>query len=264
MEKYLEVNRDLWNAKTPIHLNSEFYDVPAFKAGKSSLNPAELESLGDVKGKSILHLQCHFGMDSLSWSRLGAKVTGVDLSDRAIEAAKELNNELGLDAEFICSDVYDLKSVLDKKFDIVFTSYGTIGWLPELDPWAEVVSHFLKPGGIFFIAEFHPVRWMYDDDCKNIDYSYFNVEPIIEEISASYADRDRIIKHLSYGWNHPLSEVFTSLMKQNLVITEFKEYPYSYYKLLNFTVKNELGYWEIKGLEGKFPLMYSLKAAKKE
>nr|HMQ81182.1 class I SAM-dependent methyltransferase [Ignavibacteria bacterium] len=140
MEKYIEVNRDLWNKKTPVHVTSEFYDVASFKKGKSSLNPAELEALGDVSGKSLLHLQCHFGMDTLSWARLGAKVTGVDLADKAIDAARELNAELGLDAEFICSDVFDLKNVLDKKYDIVFTSYGTIGWLPDLDKWADIVS----------------------------------------------------------------------------------------------------------------------------
>lgn len=262
MEKYLEVNRELWNKKTPLHVVSKFYDVPAFKAGRSTLNPAELEALGDVNGKSILHLQCHFGMDSLSWSRLGAKVTGVDLSDLAIEEARKLNEELSLDAEFICSNVYDLKDSLDKKFDIVFTSYGTIGWLPDLNRWAEIVSHFLKPGGTFFIAEFHPVRWMYDDDCVKIDYSYFNTGPIIEEVAASYADRDRAVNHLSYGWNHPLSDVFSALLKQNMHITEFKEYSYSYYNCFTNAVQNSSGYWEMKGLEGKMPLMYSLIAVK--
>ncbi|MBZ0202150.1 MAG: methyltransferase domain-containing protein [Ignavibacteria bacterium] len=264
IENYIEINKELWNKKTPIHVKSEFYDVESFKKGKTSLNPAELESLGDVNGKSLLHLQCHFGMDSLSWSRLGAKVTGVDLSDKAIEQACMLNDELGLDANFICSNVYDLKNNLEGKFDIVFTSYGTIGWLPDLEKWADIVSHFLKPGGTFFIAEFHPVRWMYDDDCVNIDYSYFNIKPIVEKVSHSYADKERFINHLSYGWNHPFSEVFSSLMKQNLQITEFKEYPYSYYKCFNNTIKNELGYWEIKGLEGKMPLMYSIKAVKPE
>ena len=263
MEKYIVVNRKLWNSKTPIHVASEFYDVPAFKAGKSSLNPAELEAIGDVNGKSLLHLQCHFGMDSLSWQRLGAKVTGIDLSEKAIEEAVKLNDELGLDAEFICSNIYDLKNVLDKKFDIVFTSYGTIGWLPDLDKWADIVAHFLKPGGTFFIAEFHPVIWMFDDNIAKLQYSYFNIEPIIEEVNGSYADRDVKLMMESYGWNHPFCEVISSLMKQNMHIVEFKEYPYSYYNCFQNTVKNSEGYYEIKGLEGKLPLMYSLKAFKK-
>lgn len=262
MDDYIKINRELWNKKTPVHITSKFYDVEGFIEGKTSLNPAELEALGDVKGKSLLHLQCHFGQDTLSWARLGAVATGIDLSDKAIDEAKKLNDKLGLNAEFICSNVYDLKEHLDKKFDIVFTSYGTIGWLPDLNKWAEIISHFLKPGGTFFIAEFHPVRWMYDDDCVNMDYSYFNIEPIIEEVGHSYADKERDINQLSYGWNHPLSDVFTALIKNNIIVTEFKEYPFSYYKCFNNTVQNELGYYEIKGIEGKMPLMYSIKAIK--
>jgi ubiquinone/menaquinone biosynthesis C-methylase UbiE len=262
MNNYIETNRSLWNKKTDVHVKSEFYDVESFKKGMSSLNFAEIEGLGDVKGKTILHLQCHFGMDSLSLSRMGAEVTGIDLSDRAVETAKNLNAELGLNAEFICSDVYDLKKVLDKKFDIVFTSYGTIGWLPDMDKWAEVISHFLKPGGMFYIIEFHPVVWMFDDNFTGFQYSYFNDEAIIEEVSGSYADRDADINHLSYGWNHPISEVLTALLKQNLTIAEFKEYPFSFYNCFNNTVKNSSGYWEIKGMEGKLPLMYSIKAFK--
>jgi ubiquinone/menaquinone biosynthesis C-methylase UbiE len=262
MNNYIETNRSLWNKKTDVHVKSEFYDVESFKKGMSSLNFAEIEGLGDVKGKTILHLQCHFGMDSLSLSRMGAEVTGIDLSDRAVETAKNLNAELGLNAEFICSDVYDLKKVLDKKFDIVFTSYSTIGWLPDMDKWAEVISHFLKPGGMFYIIEFHPVVWMFDDNFTGFQYSYFNDEAIIEEVSGSYADRDADINHLSYGWNHPISEVLTALLKQNLTIAEFKEYPFSFYNCFNNTVKSSSGYWEIKGMEGKLPLMYSIKAFK--
>ena len=262
MEKYIEVNKNLWNAKTGIHVKSDFYDVESFKKGKSSLNHIELDALGDVKGKTLLHLQCHFGMDSLSWSRLGAKVTGIDLSDKAIDAARELNTELALDAEFICSDIYELKNTLVKKYDIVFTSYGTIGWLPDLDRWAEIVSHFLNPGGVFYIAEFHPVVWMFDDNFTRFQYSYFDTGPIIEEVSGSYAERNADINLPSYGWNHPVSEVLNSLLKQNLTLKEFNEYPYSFYNCFNNTVKNKDGFWEIKSMEGIIPLMYSVKAIK--
>ena len=158
---YFNINKSLWNGKTAIHVKSDFYDVESFKKGKSSLNFIELEALGDVKGKSILHLQCHFGLDTLSWARLGANVTGVDFSDKAIDYARSLNSELGLNAKFILSNVYDLKNNLDEKFDIVFTSYGTIGRLPDLNRWADVVSHFLKPGGTFFMVEFRNVVLQY-------------------------------------------------------------------------------------------------------
>ena len=134
-------------------------------------------------------MQCHFGQDSLSLARMGAKVTGVDLSDKAIEKAIEFNQLLHLDAKFICCDIYDLPTYLNEKFDIVFTSYGTIGWLPDLSKWANIVSKYLKPNGKFIMAEFHPVVWMFDNDFKTVFYNYFNVTSIIEDESGTYADR---------------------------------------------------------------------------
>ena len=144
---YLEINRQSWNSRTDTHLKSDFYDLSGFMEGKSSLNAIELDLLGDVKGKSILHLQCHFGQDTISLARMGAHAVGMDLSDRAIGHAKRLAGETAAGATFICCDVYDLPNHLDRPFDIVFSSYGTIGWLPDLDRWANVVSRFLKPGG---------------------------------------------------------------------------------------------------------------------
>ena len=127
---YIEINRQSWNDRTEIHLKSEFYDLENFRKGKSSLNDIELNLLGDIQGMTILHLQCHFGQDTISLSRLGAKVTGVDLSDKAIECAQNLAKDTNAQTRFICCDIYDLPNHLDEKFDLVFTSYGTIGWLP--------------------------------------------------------------------------------------------------------------------------------------
>ena len=155
-QQYFEANKASWNKRTTVHKDSTFYDLQNFKAGKTSLNKIELEELGDVKGKTLLHLQCHFGMDTMSWAREGAIATGVDLSDEAINLAKQINNEVGLNTTFICSNVYELKENLDEKFDIVFTSYGTIGWLPDLDKWAAIVAYYLKPGGTF--CRFSPVK----------------------------------------------------------------------------------------------------------
>lgn len=259
-DKYFEINKNLWNGKTPIHIKSSFYDVEGFKNGKTSLNFPELEALGEVKGKSILHLQCHFGLDTLSLARMGAKVTGVDMSEKAIEAARLLNSELGLDAEFICSNVYDLKNVLNKKFDIVYTSYGVICWLPELDKWAEIISHYLKSDGMFNMVEFHPVVCMFDKNCEKIKFSYFNEGPVIEEIKGTYADWDADIQLPSAEWSHSLAEVLTSLLKHNLKIVSFDEYPFSVYNCFSRTVKNKQGYWEIEGLEDKIPMMFAVKA----
>lgn len=259
---YFESNKSLWNQKTAFHKDSDFYNLKDFKAGKSSLNSIELEELGDVNGKSLLHLQCHFGMDTLSWARLGAKATGVDLADEAIELAQSLNDDLGLDAEFICSNIYDLKAHLNTKFDIVFTSYGTIGWLPDLDKWADIITHFLKPGGVFYMVDFHPVLWMFDNYFQHFEYSYFNKGVLVEETTGTYADKNAPIKHKEYGWNHPLSEIITALRTSGLQLNLLHEFDYSPYDCFNNTVKIAEGKWQIKGLEGKLPMLYSIMATK--
>lgn len=259
---YIKANKELWNKKTEIHINSDFYDMPAFLQGENSLKNIELELLGNVKEKSILHLQCHFGQDSLSLARMGAKVTGIDLSDNAISKAKDFAKQLNLDADFICSDIYDLKENLQGQFDIVFTSYGTIGWLPDLEKWASVVSHFLKPDGQFIMADFHPVLWMFDDDFTYLQYSYFNKEAIIEESEGTYADRSADIKLKSYFWNHSSSELINSLIKADLNLASFDEFDYSPYNCFNKLVEIEKGKYQIQGIEGKIPMVFALKASK--
>ncbi|SRR5690606_32986738 len=259
-QTYFDANKELWNKRTAVHRDSSFYDLAGFKAGQAVLTPIETTELGDVNGKTMLHLQCHFGMDSLDWARRGAKVTGVDLSDVAIDEARKLNDELGLDAKFICSNVYDIEQHLDEKFDIVFTSYGVIGWLPDLDKWAAIISKYLKPGGTFYMAEFHPVVWMFDDEFTHIKYYYENREVIETESKGTYTDRDADIVAKEYGWNHSISEVLNSLLNQGLKLKHFNEFSYSPYPCFNNVVQGEDGNWRIKGMEGKIPMMYSLSA----
>lgn len=259
---YFKVNREAWNKKTAIHKNASFYDVPSFMSGKSTLNQAELEGLGSVMDKSMLHLQCHFGLDTLSWAREGARVTGIDFSDAAIQTAKQLSQEANIPASFICCNVYDTSQFISETFDIVFTSYGVTGWLPDLDRWAAVIATALKPGGTFFLAEFHPFVWMMDDSFRSIKYPYHNQEVIREEITGTYADRASEITYTEYGWNHSLSEVISSLLRHGLTIRQFKEYPYSYYPCFQNMVAGVDGNWRIIGLEDKIPMMYSLKATK--
>jgi 2-polyprenyl-3-methyl-5-hydroxy-6-metoxy-1,4-benzoquinol methylase len=269
-DQYFEANKQLWNQRTVVHKDSSFYNLAGFKNGENVLTPIELNGLGDpeasgqvVKGKKMLHLQCHFGMDSLSWARLGADVTGVDLSDEAIKEAKQLNDDLGMNAKFICCNVYDLKEHLDERFDIVFTSYGVVGWLPDLDTWAEIIFHYLKPGGVFYLAEFHPVVWMFDDEFTHIRYYYNNRELIITENEGTYTDRNAEIKGKEYSWNHSISEVLNALINAGLRIESFNEFMYSPYPCFRNTVEAEKGHWQIKGMEGKIPMVYSVKAIKK-
>lgn len=259
---YFDANRDLWNQRTVVHRDSAFYNLAGFKDGETVLTPIEPSELGNVKGKTLLHLQCHFGMDSLDWARRGAKVTGVDLSDKAIEEAEKLNKELGLNASFICCNVLDTSKFVKEQFDIVFTSYGTIGWLPDLKPWAQMIAERLKPGGVFYIAEFHPVVWMFDDEFTYIAYSYENREVIVTENQGTYTDRDADIKGKEYSWNHSISEVLNALIGAGLKIEMFNEHMYSPYPCFRNVVEFEKGKWYIKGLEGKIPMVYSLKAVK--
>lgn len=261
---YLDINKKTWNNKTDVHIASDFYDTEGFLSGKNTLNAIELDLLGNVSGKKILHLQCHFGQDTLSFARLGAKATGVDLSDKAIERANEFNTKLNLDAKFINCDIYDLPNHLEEQFDIVFTSYGTIGWLPDLNKWANVISHFLKPGGKFIFAEFHPVVWMFDNNFKEVFYSYFNTETIIEDESGTYADRYSEISAQTVTWNHPISEVLNALINNNLGLNLFNEYDYSPYNCFNETEEFEKGKFRIKHLGNKIPMVYSLTAIKKQ
>jgi len=262
-QPYFEENKASWNKRTAVHKDSAFYDLASFKKGKSSLNKIELEEIGDVKGKSLLHLQCHFGMDTMSWTREGAIATGVDISNEAIALANEINTGLNLGASFVCCNVYDLKENLDGKFDIVFTSYGTIGWLPDLDKWAGIVAHFLKPGGIFYIVDFHPVLWMMDENFEKIKYNYFNTEIITEEISGTYTDRNAAIKSVEHGWNHPFSEILNALMKHGLQIELFNEFPFSPYNCFSNLDHGADNMWRIKGIGEKMPMLYSIKATKR-
>ncbi|MCB0532346.1 MAG: class I SAM-dependent methyltransferase [Saprospiraceae bacterium] len=262
MQDYIDANRQAWNLRTEVHKNSEFYNVEAWKKGKSSLGDIELRELGDVHGKSLLHLQCHFGQDTLSWARLGAQVTGCDLSENAIDYARQLALEAGLDARFVCCNVYDLPQHLDGQFDIVFTSYGVVGWLPDLEPWAKVIAHFLKNGGVFYLAEFHPVIWMLDEKMEFIKYAYHNAGVIETEQTGTYADRYADLQYKEYGWNHSLSEVINALLRQGLQLEFLNEYPYSPYDCFDKTVKGPDGNYRIQGLEDKIPMVYSLRARK--
>ena len=262
-DQYFKTNKDLWNKRTAIHKSSAFYDVEGFKKGKNVLNAIELKELGDVAGKRMLHLQCHFGLDSMSWSRLGAEVTAVDFSDEAISTANKIKDQLGLGTKFVCSNVYDLKKHLDQQFDIVFTSYGVVGWLPDLQKWADIINHFLAPGGVFYMAEFHPVIWMFDDDFSRFAYSYFNNGVLEFDAEGTYTDRDADIKHKEYSWNHSISEVVNALISHGLEIDFLNEHDYSPYDCFENTVKNSDGNFFIKGYEQILPMVYSLMASKK-
>jgi len=259
-----EHNRESWNELTPLHISSDFYDLEGFKKGKTSLNHIELEELGDVKGKKLLHLQCHFGMDTLSFARLGADVTGIDISDKSIKKAIELSEELAIPARFIRSNVYEIDNVLNEPFDIIYTSYGAINWLDNLDSWAKLISRYLKPGGVFYMVEFHPFIYTLNEDCE-IEEHYFKTSQIESLVDESYTDNSIVskkeLKHVE--WHHSLSEVLNSLIGNGLQVELFKEFPYQVYNCFDNMVEIEKGRWVFEKHKDKIPYMFSVRAIKK-
>ncbi|MCB0060786.1 MAG: class I SAM-dependent methyltransferase, partial [Caldilineaceae bacterium] len=214
MDTYLQANQQLWNAWTPLHEQSPRYKLAEFRAGASTLRPVERAELTNVAGKSLLHLQCHFGLDTLSWARAGAIVTGVDLSDRSIDLARSLSAEVNIPATFVCADLLDLPNALTGQFDIVFTSYGVLNWLQDLKAWATIIAHFLKPGGIFYMVEFHPFSRVFASDSPELKVTnpyFFAEEPFRFANQGSYAAEGDTVFH-GYNWNHSLSEIFNALI----------------------------------------------------
>lgn len=266
-DEYFQTNLRRWNELVEINAKSKSYDLEGFKSGKSSLLPIELEELGDVKGKSLLHLQCHFGMDTLSWARLGAVVTGVDFSDKAITLARKLSNELNIPAKFIISNIYGIPKVLKEKFDIIFTSYGTICWLPDLVKWAQIISDCLNPGGIFYITDGHPFGFLIDEKQEpfNIGFNYFpEGKPLFFEEGCAYANPSADLKNqATYEWDHPLSEIINAIINANLELEFLHEFPYTFFNIHPDMKKREDGYWEFQTSKFTVPMMFSLRAHKK-
>ncbi len=269
-------NLKLWDTWTRLHEASAFYDVAGFKAGATSLFPLELEELGPSihEGTRLLHLQCHFGLDTLSWARLGAEVVGVDLSGEAIGLARRLTDEVGLSgrAEFICADVYDADAHLgDRRFDVVFVSWGAIEWLPDLRPWARLIARRLEPGGLFYLAEIHPFASCFEEipgeQAIRIGYDYFAGpdKPSVDPVERSYADpHTRLDGLVAWGWEHSLSEIVGSLLAAGLRLEHLHEFPFAPAPFWDWMVQDERRWWWLPdgqgGHRGDLPFSFSLSA----
>jgi SAM-dependent methyltransferase len=268
LNEFLMANLGLWNEWTEIHETSAFYDLEGFKAGHSSLHSIERDELGAVAGKRLLHLQCHFGLDTLSWARLGATVTGVDFSERAIGLARSLASELALPATFVQSTVDELESNLAGSFDIVFTSYGAIEWLADLERWAHTIAHFLAPGGTFYMVELHPLARTLDDlDAHpelRVAGPYFPASrPRRLRIHGSYADPDAHIDHdLAYGWSHSFAEILNALIGAGLRLEYLHEFPFSVVPFSRSMQRAADGWYYLPGGRRDVPFLFSLKATR--
>jgi SAM-dependent methyltransferase len=262
---YVTVNKALWDERVSIHVASDFYDVAGFKAGGQTLRDFELAEVGDVTGRRLVHLQCHFGLDTLSWARRGAEVTGLDFSAKAVEAACAVADETGLPARFVAADVYDATTVLGETYDIVYTGLGALCWLPDIDRWAEVVVSLLRPGGFVYLAEFHPFADTLDDaEGRTVAYDYFaeGAQVWDEPDAGSYADPQATVQHTrSIEFVHGLGEVVTALTTAGLRIDFLHEHDYTLWQ--RFSVLERQGTtYRLPDGHPRVPLMYSLRATK--
>lgn len=265
---YVGANRRVWNAWTAHDLASAHHeDVEAFRRGGLSLRPIEREALGDVSGKSLLHLQCNMGSDTLSWARLGARVTGVDIADEAIERARSLAAEAGLasQARFLRSDLYALPSVLDEHFDVVIASYGALCWMPDLSRWAEIAARYVRPDGIFFLVDMHPVANALSMDASDetgaslrVAHPYFRgPEPLPEMVALGDGQPGAI-----YVWSYGLGETLTALIQAGLRLEEVREHPLTFYRQFPSLVSGADGYWRWPAPENTLPLLFSVRATR--
>lgn len=263
MDQRLALNRSNWNQRTPIHAASNSYDLAGFRSGRQTLRHIELESVGEAAGRSLLHLQCHFGLDTISWSRLGVRATGVDFSDRAIALARQLNTEVGADARFICADIYELPAVLRKRFDWVLTTYGVLAWLPDLVRWAQVVYRHLQPGGSFLLVDFHPLLGTFEPagpGCETAN-SYFHHQLAIPVNQPTYAGGGRV-ESPCFEWQHSLGDVVCALCGAGLVIESLTEFPFCAYRAFPHMVCGPDGWWRFPEKNDSIPQMFSIKARK--
>lgn len=267
MNHFVRKNRDLWDEWAEINYRSRFYNVEGYKQQRTPLDELARENLGDLKGKRVLHLQCHFGLDTLRIAELADEVVGVDFSPRAIALARELAYELGSTARFVESDVYALPEVLRDTFDIVFASYGVLNWLPSLDRWGEIVTHFLAPGGALVIVDSHPTLMMFEFDPPEprIGTSYFHTpEPVVMPPSkGNYADPEATYASSVHSWQHEMSAIVMAAVRAGLRIEDIREYPVAPWQALAFLVETEPDRWSVPAGKPQLPLTFALRATKR-
>jgi SAM-dependent methyltransferase len=269
LDRFRSANRAHWNDKAEFNLRT--WDVQAFLADPGKLTTMvefDRHEVGEVRGKSLIHLQCHFGLDTLSWARLGAEVTGVDFAPHAIAAATLLAERAALAARFVEADVYRTPAVVRARFDIVYTGGGALCWLADIDGWARVVSELLRPGGTLYIHEAHPVLWALQDERADdqlvIGLPYFATsqpkrwddDPLWDE------QRPRLPHMTCYVWSHGLGEIVSALIECGLAIRSLQEHRRCLWQALRFMVQDADGWWRLPDGPERLPLMYSLRASK--
>jgi SAM-dependent methyltransferase len=266
MDERILANQQNWDDRVPIHTASKFYDVEGWLERAPGPREKEMQLVGDVTGKSLVQLQCHFGMETLQWARAGAHVTGLDFSTNAIHAARDLALRAGLSesATFVCSNVYDAVAALEHQtFDVVYVSLGSINWLPEIEPWAEVVGMLLKPGGVLYLHDVHPFSMCFDDEGERVIFGYFEDDdnPYFDDDDSTYTDGGTVAHTRTYDWNHAPSEIIAALAKNGLVLTHFDEQDWTVFQQFPWLELHDEKYLIPEG-RPRIPLMFTLCARK--
>jgi len=257
------LNRANWDDRVPVHLASELYDLEGFRAGADSLRPFEAAEVGDVTGKLLVHLQCHVGLDTLSWARNGALVSGLDFSEPAIEAARSLAADLAIDASFVVADVYDAVTALGgRRFDVVYTGTGALVWLPDMPRWAGVVATLLEPGGFLYLVEGHPFAQILDDaQGANIVRDYFDDRPWVEDYPYTYTDGPALKHTRSVEIQHRLGQIVTALADAGLRIDFLNEHDFDAFQRFE-SLERHGGQYRFPAGRPRVPMMFSLRATR--
>jgi len=265
-QEWMALNRRRWDELAAIHPGTAFYGVDRFKAGEDALLPIELAEMEDVAGKSLLHLQCHIGLDTLNWARKGARVTGLDYSSEAIRQARKLAADTGLAADFVEANVYDARKVINGTFDIVYVTWGAINWLPDLQRWAEIVAGFLKPGGYLYLLEGHPGALMLEQKTKEepiaSTYPYFHDgDPLIFHNDKSYTGEGAATQNTAAAeWIHSVSQIVTAILGAGLTLEFLREHDRLAWQLFPAMIRGNDGMWRLPLGAPTIPLALSIKA----
>ncbi|MFB6893989.1 class I SAM-dependent methyltransferase [Kitasatospora sp. NPDC056327] len=265
-DDWLATNRANWDGRVPVHVASEFYDVAGFVEGGDPMRAFEVDEVGDVTGRTLLHLQCHFGLDTLSWARRGATVTGLDFSGPAVEAATELAGRIGADtARFVVSDVYGAVEALGgRTFDVVYTGMGALCWLPDIARWARTAAALVSPGGFLYLAEFHPFADILGDDGRTVEYDYFDRDATVWDDPSTYTDGEvpPTAPTVTVEWQHGIGEVVSALVAAGLRIEFLHEHDFTLFARFP-VLEHDRGYRYPAG-RPRVPLMYSIRASRPE
>ena len=263
MEPRLEANLVNWNSRVRVHVESRFYDVEGWLLRTPGPPSREIEALGDLEGKTLVHLQCHFGMDTMQWARAGATVTGLDFSPASIDEAISLAERAGLSerASFVCANIYDAPQALSgKRFDVVYVSLGALCWLPDVTAWGGVVADLLAPGGRLYLHDGHPFASCLDDGGERVIYGYFEEpdSPFSSDSTLTYTDGERISATRIYEWNHSIG--VAALIGRDLVIDSLIEHDWTLFQQFPWLVENTSGQLVVPEGHPRIPLSFTLLA----